>query len=348
VRTGLFYLFESLGKKPVAQVYRDAEDEAVYAEEIGFAGIHPAEHHFSDHYGIMPRTELFLAKLAGRTRRIRLAPMVSVAPLTDPIRLAEDAALLDHLSDGRFTLSVGSGYRKYEFDAFGLDIAENRERTREALEIAKLAFENERLTFEGKHFNYKDVRVVPRPRQEPHMPMWLTTAAPPQVEWAASRGFGVLPAAGFAWPIIKADRERYVKAARQAGLDPRKHDAPCFKWIYVGETDAQARAVAEKAFMATFNAFFVGGEKLVDHLMARFKESGMPPVTDPSKLFDLLGSDELTVCVHGSPETVRQKLSPLRESGIDYFIGGFSIGALPTDEVRRSMRLYAERVMPHL
>ncbi len=348
MRSGMFFLFESLGNKPVERVYRDAEDEAVYGEELGFTGVHPAEHHFSDHYGIMPRTELFLAKLAGRTRKLRLVPMVTVAPLTDPVRLAEDAALLDQLSDGRYTLSVGSGYRKYEFDAFGFDIAENRERVREALEVAKAAFENERLDFEGKHFRYKGVRVVPRPRQQPRMPIWLTTAASMQVEWAAQRGFGVLPAAGFSWPIIKSDRDLYVKSAKAAGLDPALQDAPCFKWIFVAETDAEAKRVAEKAFMATFKAFFMGGEKLVEHLMARFRESGMPSITDPSRLFELLTSDELMVCVHGSPETVRSKLSPLRPSGVDYFIGGFSIGALPSAEVRKSMRLYAERVMPHL
>ena len=69
MRTGIFFLFESLGKKPVSQVYKDAEEEAIFAEEIGFSGIHPAEHHFSDNYGIMPRVELFLAKLAGQIGR---------------------------------------------------------------------------------------------------------------------------------------------------------------------------------------------------------------------------------------------------------------------------------------
>ncbi len=350
MRTGTFFLFESLGRKPVAQVYQDAEDEAVFAEELGFAGIHPAEHHFSDDYGIMPRVELFLAKLAGKTRRIRLIPMVTVAPLTDAVRMAEDAALLDHLCGGRSTLSVGSGYRAYEFESFGLNIDENRERTREALEVAKKAFTEERFSYEGKHYRYKDARVVPRPRQTPHMPIWLTTSSTSQVEWAAKQGFGVLPAAGWTWPLIKNDRDVYNRAAREADLDPSKLDAPSFKWIYVAETDAKAREVARRAFMDTFSAFFVGGERLVQLLLKRIEIPGvdMSIASDPDRFFEFLSSEAMLVCVHGSPETVRSKLSPYQSCGVDYFVGGFSIGALPTEEIRKSMRLYAERVMPHI
>jgi alkanesulfonate monooxygenase SsuD/methylene tetrahydromethanopterin reductase-like flavin-dependent oxidoreductase (luciferase family) len=350
MRTGMFFLFESLGKKPVAQVYRDAEEEAIFGEEIGFTGVHPAEHHFSDDYGIMPRVELFLAKIAGRTRRIRLTPMVTVAPLTDAVRMAEDACLLDNLSEGRFTLSVGSGYRAYEFEAFGLKIEENRERIREALEVVQKAFSEDRFSYEGKHYRYKDVHVVPRPRQQPHMPIWLTTSSTSQVEWAAKQGFGVLPAAGWSYPMIKSDRDLYTKAARDAGRDPTKLDAPAFKWIYVGETDAQAREVARTAFMETFAAFFVGGERLVQLLLQRIKLPGvdMSTASDPEKFFELLTSDDFPVCIYGSPDTVRSKLSPLRSCGVDYFIGGFSIGALPSEEIRKSMRRYAERVMPHI
>jgi alkanesulfonate monooxygenase SsuD/methylene tetrahydromethanopterin reductase-like flavin-dependent oxidoreductase (luciferase family) len=348
MRTGMFLLFESLGKKPVAQVYRDAEEECVFAEEIGFAGVHPAEHHFSDDYGIMPHGELFLAKVAGRTRRIGLMPMVTVAPLHDALRLAEDSALLDQLCDGRYSVSVGSGYRAYEFEAFGWKIQETRDKTREALEVLRLAFTKDKFSFEGKHYRYKDVHLAPRPRHE--LPMYLTTSAPAQVEWAAQKGFGVLPAAGWSWPMIKEDRDLYAKTAEAAGQDPRKHAAPIFKWVYVGETDAQARAVARQAFMETFGAFFMGGERLVRLLLERIKlpDATIETASDPEKFFELLTSDDFTVCVYGSPETVRQKLQPLASCGIDYFIGGFSIGALPSEEIRKSMRRYAEKVMPKI
>ncbi len=348
MKTGMFLLFESLGKKPVAQVYKDAEDQAIFAEEIGFAGVHPAEHHFSDDYGIMPRGELFLAKVAGRTRRIGLMPMVTVAPLHDALRLAEDSALLDQLCDGRYSVSVGSGYRAYEFSVFGWKIQETRDKSREALEVLRLAFNQEKFSYDGKHYHYKDAHLAPKPRHE--LPMYLTTSSPQQVEWAARQGFGVLPAAGWSWPMIKEDRDLYTKAARAAGKDPSKHSAPIFKWIFVGETDAKAREVARAAFMETFGAFFVGGERLVSLLLERVKISNasIETASDPDKFFELLTSDDFPVCIYGSPETVRQKLAPMKSCGVDYFIGGFSIGALPGDEIKKSMRLYAEKVMPHI
>src|SRR5207249_8666732 len=108
-----------------SEFYRQAREESGYREELGFTATCPAEHHFSEHYGIMPRVELFLAWVASRTRRIKLWPMVIVAPLRNPIQLAEDLALIDNFSEGRVVASVGSGYRSYEFKPFAQEIGEN-------------------------------------------------------------------------------------------------------------------------------------------------------------------------------------------------------------------------------
>lgn len=346
MKSGMFYLFETLGKKSVTDLYHQALGECCYGEELGFTGAHPAEHHFSTHYGIMPRVELFLAALSTRTTRLRLIPSVIVAALSDPVRLAEDSAMLDILSNGRFTYSIGAGYRKYEFAKLGVDVEENRSRLREAAEIAELAWKQEKFSYKGHHHQIEDLQIVPKPeRKDGSVPeIWINTGTPDQLVWAAQRGYVVLPTAGFSVASFKKDRDTYVAESKQAGHNPAKIEAPFFKWIYVGETDQKAQETGQKAFLETIQAFFVGGERLIAQLTKRIQ---LPPemMGDPNKL---LLSPDLGAFVCGSPETVARQLRPFRDAGATYFIGGFNIGALPTEKVRRSMELYAKEVAPAL
>ncbi len=346
MRTGMFYLFETLGKKPVTDLYRQALDECCYGEDLGFTGAHPAEHHFSTHYGIMPRVEIFLAALTQRTTKLRLIPSVIVAALTNPVRLAEDAAMLDILSGGRFTFSIGAGYRKYEFEQLGVDVEENRTRLREAAEIARLAWTKDRVTYEGNHHKVNNLQVVPKPeRRDGSVPdIWVNTGTPEQLVWAAQQGFTVLPTAGFSVASYQRDRDHYCEESRKAGHDPAKIDAPFFKWIYVAETEAEAKETGNRAFLETIQAFFVGGERLIAQLTKRVT---LPPelMGNPNQL---LLSPDLGAFVSGTPDSVVKQLKPFRDAGANYFIGGFNIGALPTDKIRRSMELYAKEVMPRL
>lgn len=346
MKAGAFTLFETIGKKSAARMFREAEEECQFLEEAGFEAVHPAEHHFSKEYGNLPRTELFLAKIAGKTSRLKLIPMVVLAPFTHPLRLAEDGALLDLLSDGRFTLSVGSGYRGKEFLGFGQEISQNSERTRETLEIVKKAWTEESFHHDGKFYKIPEISVYPKPVQKPHPPILLVTATPAHIQWAAERGFGILPTAGFTVELFKKDREHFVNSCRAAGQDPFKHESIAFKWIYVDDTDEKAREIGEKAFMDTFMAFFADGEKLVHTLLSRLQ---LGPDSPKQVSFDILTSEQhLMAFVYGSPDTVIKKLTPYRETGMTYFIGGFNIGALPTEMVRRSMERFVKYVLPNL
>jgi alkanesulfonate monooxygenase SsuD/methylene tetrahydromethanopterin reductase-like flavin-dependent oxidoreductase (luciferase family) len=346
METGLFYLFETLGKKSVTECYDQALDELCYAEELGFAAAHPAEHHFSNHYGIMPRVEMFLANLAGRTSRLGLRPSLIVAPLGDPLRMAEDCAMLDVLSHGRFTFSIGTGYRKYEFDKFGRDIQENGQRLRETAEIIQAAWTNERFSYQGEHFQYDDVCLVPKPeRPDGSIPeTWVSTATPDTMSWAAKNGFTVLHTAGFTIQAFTKAHGKYRAAALEHGRDPDAVKSPFFKWIFVAPTDEEALDVGCKAFLQTIKAFFVGGERLI----ALLTKSIELPADAPTDMDSLLVSKALGAFVYGSPESVVEQLRPFVKAGGDYFVGGFNIGALPTQAIRRSMELYAGDVMPAL
>ncbi|HIA00582.1 MAG TPA: LLM class flavin-dependent oxidoreductase, partial [Myxococcales bacterium] len=247
IKAGMFQLFETLGQIDIGQAYRQCVDEAVFGEEIGFDAVCPAEHHFGANYGIMPQTEMFLSWVAARTSRIRLWPMVMVAPIHEPLRLAERVAMLDQFSQGRMVFSVGTGYRKYEFDGLGVDINDSTDRLRECMDICMQAFGDGKVNHQGKHFQVNDVEVFPKPYQSPRPPVYLTTARDDSVRWAASQGYGVLPAAGFSPFELKHTYDIHDQVSREHGhgiLETR----PFFKWIYVDEDENRAREVAQNYF----------------------------------------------------------------------------------------------------
>ncbi|MBI4577471.1 MAG: LLM class flavin-dependent oxidoreductase [Planctomycetes bacterium] len=360
MEAGLFYLFETLGEMPEGEFYRQALEEVSLGEEMGFSAVCPAEHHFSEHYGVMPRVELFLAWAAARTRRALLWPMVIVAPLRNPIQLAEDCALLDQFSQGRMVCSLGSGYRKYEFGAFGQAMEESTERLREVAEVAVRLWTEERVTHQGRYYRVQDATLRPRPVQRPHPPVYVTTTRDDQIEWAARHGYGVVPAAGFNPSTLRHDFELARRAAAEARLQvPARR--PFFKWIYVGDDHREAVEEGSRYILRTLMAFAQGGGRLFSLLLGKATRAWDGDVGRPEWLTDRV--EEVLAAGVTYPQMVKSGWVPyvcgdavhvtevLREcaaAGANFFIGGFKCGSMPQERVRRSMQLFAERVLPNL
>ncbi len=359
IKAGLFYLFDTLGEKTPADFYREALQETVYGEELGFYATCPAEHHFSADYGIMPRVEHFLSYVAGCTSTIKLWPMVIVAPLGHPVRLAEDCAMIDQFSEGRFVFSVGSGYRKYEFDQFGQPIEENASRLREITDLTVRLWTEDEVHHDGEHYQANGVSLQPRPYQQPHPPVYVTTGRPDTIQWAAERGYGIVPAAGFNPQTLKHEYDRYAAFAAAAGR-PDMEIKPFFKWIYVHEDNKTAVNVGTRHILRTLMAFAHGGGRLMSHLIGRSVETwgdDTKPSWLNSKLDELMeagvtygdmAASGWTPFVCGDPDHVAKALKPFVEAGGNYFIGGFKCGPMATEDVRNSMRLFAEEVLPQL
>ncbi|HLI80483.1 MAG TPA: LLM class flavin-dependent oxidoreductase, partial [Candidatus Binataceae bacterium] len=146
-----------------AEMFRQIE----FIERAGFHSIWVTEHHFVDD-GYLGPVMPMLAAIAARTARLTLGTYVLLAPLYHPLRLAEDAAMIDVLSRGRLRLGIGMGYRDEEFDALGVSKKTRYSRTLETIEILKRAWSGETFSFAGKHFNFHDVRVIPRPFSKPY------------------------------------------------------------------------------------------------------------------------------------------------------------------------------------
>ncbi len=358
--SGLFYLFDTLGEMTPAEFYKQALQETVLGEELGFWATCPAEHHFSEHYGIMPRVEHFLSYVAGSTQRMKLWPMVIVAPLGQATRLAEDCALIDQFSEGRLVFSVGSGYRKYEFTPFGQQIGENQDRLRELVDLTVRQWTEDHVTHEGEYYSCSDVSLQPKPFQQPHPPVYLTTTREDGVKWAAERGYGIVPAAGFNPGTLKHDYERYARFAAAAG-QPDMAIKPFFKWIYVDSDHERAVEEGTNYILKTLMAFAQGGGRLFSNLIGKSLSTWGGDVEKPewlsNRVSEVIASgvsypemvaSGWTPFVCGDPEHVAEVLQQSVDVGANFFIGGFKCGPMPQEKVLRSMRLYMEEVVPRI
>jgi alkanesulfonate monooxygenase SsuD/methylene tetrahydromethanopterin reductase-like flavin-dependent oxidoreductase (luciferase family) len=360
MKSGLFYLFDTLGEMEPGQFYKEALEETQYGEELGFWATCPAEHHFSEHYGIMPRVEHFLSYVAGGTSKIKLWPMVIVAPLGHPVRLAEDCALIDQMSGGRLVFSVGSGYRKYEFKTLGQPIEQNADRLREITDLTVRLWTEDAVSHEGEYYRCNKVTLQPKPFQKPHPPVYLTTTREDQIKWAAERGYGIVPAAGFNASTLKHDYDRHTQFALAAGQAPMEI-RPFFKWIYVHEDHETAVQEGTQFIFRTLMAFAQGGGRLFSNLIGKSNETWNEDVEKPEWLnkrieevmaagvtYEDMVESGWTPFVCGDPEHVAKVLQPFVDAGGNFFMGGFKCGPMPTEKVRESMRLYQEEVVPRL
>jgi alkanesulfonate monooxygenase SsuD/methylene tetrahydromethanopterin reductase-like flavin-dependent oxidoreductase (luciferase family) len=210
------------------QLYNEILDQARWAEELGFNSVWLSEHHFTDD-GYMPSIPAALAAIAARTQRVRLGTAVLLAPLHHPLRLAEDLAVVDLISNGRLDVGLAAGYRSKEFEVMAVPRAERGQRTEETIQLLRLAWSGEQFSFRGKSYRYEDVTVTPQPAQQPGPPIFLGGSSVPAARRAGRLGCGFAAdsggsldlyqvyidaftavAGGLAAPEIKANRLVYV------------------------------------------------------------------------------------------------------------------------------------------
>ncbi|HYB92006.1 MAG TPA: LLM class flavin-dependent oxidoreductase, partial [Candidatus Binataceae bacterium] len=174
---GMLHLLENPAGKTERQIVEEQMAILQAAEDLGFDSVWPAEHHFSE-YGYCVSSALMLAALAKTTKRIRLGTGIVVLPFHNPIRVAEEYALLDLMSGGRVDLGIGRGYQPHEFRGYGVPQEQSRGIFNESVEVILQAWTQERVNFKGVHFKFEDVQVRPKPLQKPHPPIWMAALSP--------------------------------------------------------------------------------------------------------------------------------------------------------------------------
>ena len=221
-------------------------EQAIYAEELGMHSAWVGEHHFST-LGVNSSPEVMLTYVAARTRRLRVAPAVTVLPLHHPIRVAEQWATLDALSGGRVVFATGRGYDRREYGPFGANFEENDKIFAEGVEIVTRLWRTDgHISYHGKYYAFDDVWITPAPVQKP-IPTYIASFSRPSIELAARLNLGLVVAAGAATSVhggLAQTADIYREACGQAGGKP--HGLITSYFVHFADNPAQERAARER------------------------------------------------------------------------------------------------------
>jgi alkanesulfonate monooxygenase SsuD/methylene tetrahydromethanopterin reductase-like flavin-dependent oxidoreductase (luciferase family) len=345
VKFGIDHLFTWRRDRPQADVIHEAISQTVLADDLNFDGCWLAEHHFSD-YGIVGGLSTMGAALAQATARIRIGLAVAVLPLSNPIRLAEDLALLDVISRGRLDVGVGRGYQPAEFAHFGIPFEEATRRFDEVLEILKLAWTTETFSYHGEFYEFDEISVLPHPIQKPHPPIFHAAVSASTFERVAKQGLPILTSPNFTpIEVVKRNFQSYRASLTEAGFPIDAFDYPMLQQVYVSEDEKDAVETPRPYAMYHYDRLSHLLPSIDrDDIPDEFKDYGKFQRNIEELKYDVLVEHGINV---GTPETVIEGIRRLQaEAGVNYYIGWFNFGGMPGDKVERSMRLFAEEVMP--
>jgi alkanesulfonate monooxygenase SsuD/methylene tetrahydromethanopterin reductase-like flavin-dependent oxidoreductase (luciferase family) len=350
MRFGTFFFFQAApGHRHADIIHRELE-QVEWTEELGFDEVWFTEHHFID-YGLSVDPSSLAAAAASRTRRVRIGLAAAILPFHHPLRLAEQMALVDIISNGRLDVGVGRGNRPAEFAGYRVPQVESRERFDETVEILRLAWTRERFSFHGRFFDVADVRVIPKPVQQPHPPLYQVCVSKDGIENTALRGWPMLNSV-LTGPVdqLVSNRDTYVATLQKAGRTADEVAALLGRWgvsrqIYVAETDARALAEARDAEMWYQESFrrFVVPERIEDA-----HPSLQPGFRAMAERLARVTWEDLVreTLAFGSPDTVARHIEHMRRLGVGQVLCWMNFGGLPQDRIRRSMELFAREVMP--
>jgi alkanesulfonate monooxygenase SsuD/methylene tetrahydromethanopterin reductase-like flavin-dependent oxidoreductase (luciferase family) len=351
-----FAHFSHVWNKPgmtPAERYDQLWRELALCDELGFDYAFAVEHHFRPHESWMPSPPVYCTGAAARTRRLRLGPMGYIVPLYDPLRIVEEAAVLDNVLDGRLELGLVSGIIPDYFYPYKADFANRRALTNEGLALVKAAFTSDGpFTFRGAFHDYEGVELSVRPLQRPHPPLWMQSRDPETLALLAREGVHT----GYLFFMPRADvvpRYREYLRAWQAAGHPESPNVGYWTLVYVDETDESARAGAaphiRHAFTKVFGFGDAGGVS-PSQLADTYTRRGEPGaaeiarhITDADYLMDR------NLVFVGSPETVAARIRSAAAEGLfNTVLAELNLGTMAEDEVMRSIALFGTRVIPAL
>jgi len=334
------------------RLYNDYIDTLIYAEELGFDGVCVNEHH-QNAYGLMPSPNLIASILARETKRVKIAVIGNALPLYNPpTRVAEEFAMIDCISGGRLIAGfvVGGGPEYY---SSGINPTYAREMFREAHDLIIQAWtEPGPFRFFSKHYNLNYVNPWPQPIQKPHPPVWIPGVGSIEtMEFVAKRKYSYMGIPYFHIDVFKRTFQMFREACQREGYDPHPEQMGWAIPIHVAETDEQARKEFEPALFYFIKKLLLGltisppGYTSVKSALAidKNRDKFMASI---EKWDDI---EKGIYAIVGSPATVRDKLIYYQKQlGVGNILTAPQIGTLPHEEARRSMKLFAEEVMPYV
>ncbi|HYV58102.1 MAG TPA: LLM class flavin-dependent oxidoreductase [Candidatus Nitrosopolaris sp.] len=332
------------------EVYQSELHLADLAEPLGFESIWGVEHHFTD-YTMCPDVLQFLTYMAGRTKTVGLGSMVVVLPWHDPLRVAEQVAMLDHMSNGRLILGLGRGLGRVEFEGFRVQMEESRQRFVESAEMLLRGLEDGYCEYEGTFIKQPRKAIRPKPHRTFRGRTYAAAVSPESMRIMAELGVGILIIPQKPWDTVTAELADYRTIYRQVN-----HTEPpatvCAGWTFCDPDAGRAREMAVRYIGGYWDTVLRHYELDKGHLSKTkgYEYYGrMSEIAQEKGGTDALSEFFLSLQIWGTPEQCFEKILAVRARvGCDTFIPVFSYAGMPPEEAERNMRLFAREVLPEL
>nr|ART36799.1 D440 [uncultured bacterium] len=332
-------------RKPWSQFYAEQLRQIQTAEELGYDTIWLTEHHFAED-GYSPSLLPIAGAIAAMTTRVRIGTYLLLLPLHNALRVAEDAATVDILSNGRFDLGVGQGYAVGEFEIYGIPRNQRGSLIEEGVEVIRGLWSEDPFSYSGKHYNFKNVSLVPKPTQTPP-PLWIGAGAKKAVERAARLGCHFLGTSSPNAQLI------YDAELRRNGRNPDDFNAAQLRFTYVAESHDQAWDEAQHHLHYMLKWYgrwlseandFPGAEEMAN-------------TPSPEELRNLskknFSGDNfasfLNAPIVGTPEQVTRAINAMTENvRTTHLVLGMHLPGMDPAKSQKSMELFAKEVKPGL
>jgi alkanesulfonate monooxygenase SsuD/methylene tetrahydromethanopterin reductase-like flavin-dependent oxidoreductase (luciferase family) len=340
------------------EAYHNTIEQAVLADRVGFHSFWTVEHHFLEEFSHCSAPGVLYGAVAARTKRLRIGHGVRLLPFpyNHPIRAAEAAAVLDLICEGRLEFGSGRSSTRAELEGFGILPDETRSLWEEALEMIVGAWTEDVFSWQGKHFKFPPRRVIPKPLQKPHPPLWVATTSAESHEIAGRRGLGLLSFTIGVSPEDLGERialyRRGLAEAKPIGkfTNPR---AATFTMVHCAETNAEAKQTAASSFewyarrgpelIATVGAW----QAELQRDMKGYEYTQSFASIDYSFMtFDYL--DSIGACIAGDPDHCVEIARRYKAAGCDLLLCLVQPHSIPHEKVMRSIELLGKHVIPKL
>jgi alkanesulfonate monooxygenase SsuD/methylene tetrahydromethanopterin reductase-like flavin-dependent oxidoreductase (luciferase family) len=315
-------------RRPWREFWEDNVWLMCEAEAMGFDSLRVQEHFFTDD-GYGPSMPVFLSVLAERTSRARLMAYIYVLPLRNPAQLAQETAVLDHLSGGRLDVGIGIGHRAAEYRAFDIDPKTRGARMEEGLQVLKLAWTTRPFSHRGRFYSYDELEVRPEPLQVPHPPIWVAATTPKAAERAGRHGTHLALGSGDL-AVVNA----FKQAHQAAGFEPAS--AQISFGLSSWPTYEDPEAIWERS-------------KDLYHYHWDFYHQIRTELGDPDLIPSLPGDDPVrSIANIAAPEVIIEKARQVVDTyGVtDFGWSGPPTGIPPRTEAYAAMKLFADEVLP--
>lgn len=340
LKFGILWSFRNPGfaRMPWEDLYRNHLDLCVESEALGYDNIWLTEHHFVDD-GYSPSLFPIAGALAARTHHIRIGTFLVLLPMHSPVRIAEDTATMDLISNGRFDLGVGLGYRPIEFSAQGMSPKERGARLTEGIQIIQRLLSGESVTIDGKFSKLENVVIRPPALQRPHPPIWLGALAPKAIDRAARLGFhfqSVGPAA------LNAT---YDSALEKYGRKTDDYQIAQARAVYVAPSRDQAWEIAAKPLHYMTEQYVRWFIEASDMPGANEALNALVSVEEmlEKQSFDFLGEPAIV----GTPKDACEMIAEYQSRGrMTHFVCYFPTSGMAPHLIRDGMALFAREVIP--